>query len=220
MGLISPNLPVSGVDTDAVAEAKVSSALAEIVSVINGAIDSANLADGAVTSAKLAASLQAAFIPTGVVMPTAGTAADTGFLLCDGSAVSRTTYSTLFGKIGTRWGVGDGVTTFNLPNLNSTNRVLVGSDNSDPAATTPTGYAVGATGGEKTHVLTVPELPPHTHTSNTDPFALAAGAVGGAMVGDIAGQSSTGTFASNSTGDGVAHNNMPPYAAVLYMVKT
>lgn len=45
----------------------------------------------------------------------AGTSAPTGFLICDGSAISRTTYADLFAAIGTTWGVGDGSTTFNIP---------------------------------------------------------------------------------------------------------
>ncbi len=56
---------------------------------------------------------------TGVILPYAGTSAPTGFLLCDGSAVSRTTYSALFAITGTAYGVGNGSTTFNVPDLRS-----------------------------------------------------------------------------------------------------
>lgn len=56
-------------------------------------------------------------MPTGSILPFGGSAAPTGFLLCDGSAVSRTTYATLFAVIGTTYGSGDGTTTFNLPQL-------------------------------------------------------------------------------------------------------
>ena len=55
----------------------------------------------------------------GTIIAFAGSSAPTGYLACNGAAVSRTTYSTLFNVIGTRWGSGDGSTTFNLPNLNS-----------------------------------------------------------------------------------------------------
>ncbi len=54
---------------------------------------------------------------SGVIQMYAGAAAPTGWLLCDGSAVSRTTYATLFAVIGTTYGVGDGSTTFNLPDM-------------------------------------------------------------------------------------------------------
>ena len=63
--------------------------------------------------------------PAGSVMIWAGTTVPTGYLLCDGSAVSRTTYSDLFSAIGTTYGVGDGSSTFNLPNFQD--RVIQGS---------------------------------------------------------------------------------------------
>ncbi len=56
-------------------------------------------------------------IPTGAVMPFAGDNVPDGFLLCNGQAVSRKTYQGLFGIIGVKYGVGDGSTTFNVPNL-------------------------------------------------------------------------------------------------------
>src|SRR5947209_3792877 len=56
-------------------------------------------------------------VPTGSLLPFAGTAAPTGYLLCDGSAVSRTTEAALFAVIGTAYGKGDGSTTFNLPDM-------------------------------------------------------------------------------------------------------
>jgi len=55
--------------------------------------------------------------PVGTVIWYAGSSAPTGYLLCDGSAVSRTTYATLFGIVGVKFGAGDSATTFNLPNL-------------------------------------------------------------------------------------------------------
>ena len=67
----------------------------------------------AVTPAGLRAAL-----PAGVMMPFAGKTVPSGWLLCNGAAVSRTTYANLFAAIGTAWGTGDGSTTFNLPDLN------------------------------------------------------------------------------------------------------
>jgi hypothetical protein len=64
-------------------------------------------------------------MPAGVILPYGGTSAPTGWLLCDGSAVSRTSYATLFAVIGTSFGIGDGSTTFNLPNF--TNRFPYGA---------------------------------------------------------------------------------------------
>lgn len=56
-------------------------------------------------------------MPTGTILPFGGSTAPSGFLLCNGGAVSRTTYASLFAVIGTTYGAGDGSTTFNLPNL-------------------------------------------------------------------------------------------------------
>lgn len=86
----------------------------------------------------------------------------TGYLVCDGSAVDRSQYSELFAVIGTTYGPGDGLNTFNLPNLSG--KVAVG-----PAS----GLVLGSTGGEATHVLQSSEIvahthdvPSHTHTSS------------------------------------------------------
>jgi microcystin-dependent protein len=65
--------------------------------------------------------------PSGIVSPFAGAAAPTGWLMCYGQAVSRTTYAALFAAIGTTYGAGDGATTFNLPDLRG--RVIAGLDN-------------------------------------------------------------------------------------------
>lgn len=79
-----------------------------------------------------------------------------GWLPCDGRAVSRATYKALFTAIGTTWGNGDGSTTFNLP---PPDRMFIGAGGL---------YAVGATGGAATEVLTVGNLPAHNH-GVTDP---------------------------------------------------
>jgi len=90
-------------------------------------------------------------IPTGAIIGFAGTSAPDGWLICDGRAVSRTTYSALFSVIGTRWGAGDLTTTFNLPD--SRERVEVGWN---PANAT---YDVGNTGGSDT----TDQVPAHQH---------------------------------------------------------
>ena len=100
------------------------------------------------------------YLPPGIVVSYAGTSAPTGWLLCDGAAVSRVTYLTLFTIIGTTYGVGDGATTFNVPNLKG--RVPVGHD----AAQTEFD-ALGKTSGAKTHTLSSSEMPVHTHTQDS-----------------------------------------------------
>lgn len=90
--------------------------------------------------------------PAGIVMPFAGSTAPEGYLLCNGSAVSRTDYATLFGVIGTTYGAGDGSTTFNLPDLSG--RVVIGVSGT---------HALASTGGSETVTLSASELPAHTH---------------------------------------------------------
>lgn len=91
-------------------------------------------------------------IAPGIVIPFAGTVRPEGYLLCDGSAVSRTTYALLYAVIGDTYGAGDGSTTFNLPDLRG--RVVIGV-----AGT----HALGSTGGSETVTLTEDQLPAHVH---------------------------------------------------------
>lgn len=107
-------------------------------------------------------------LPAGMVAPYAGGSAPTGWLLADGSAVSRSTYADLFAAIGTSYGAGDGSTTFNLPNLKG--KLPVGRDAAQSEFDT-----LGETGGEKTHVLTTAELPSHAHSINHDHGAVSTG---------------------------------------------
>lgn len=83
-------------------------------------------------------------IPTGLITPFGGASAPDGFLLCDGANVSRTTYADLFAVIGTNYGVGDGSSTFGLPNLKG--RVPVGLDTGQTEFNT-----LGKSGGNKIH---------------------------------------------------------------------
>lgn len=89
----------------------------------------------------------------GSVYMYAGSTPPNGFLMCDGSAVSRAVYSDLFAEIGTAYGSGDGATTFNIPDL--TGRVIVGVSTTN---------VLGDVGGEENHVLIADELPVHEHT--------------------------------------------------------
>ena len=98
--------------------------------------------------------------PTGVINMWATTTAPTEWLLCDGTNVSRSTYAALFAVISTTYGVGDGSTTFTLPNLKG--KVPVGRDSGDASFDT-----MGELGGAKTHTLTSAEMPSHTHTQDS-----------------------------------------------------
>ena len=143
-----------------------------------------------------------------------------GWLLCDGSEVSRTSYADLFKVIGVTYGAGNGSTTFNLPNLKG--KIPVGLDSSDNDF-----KSIGATGGEKTHTLTIEEMPSHGHElfSNSavreesgNGFWNMPSAYEGVNYGqrvDIY-KYNTGT---NNTGGGQAHNIMQPYIVQNYIIK-
>lgn len=116
--------------------------------------------------------------PAGSVIAYGGSAAPTGYLMCYGQAVSRTTYSTLFTAISTSFGAGDGSTTFNVPDLRG--RVVAGIDNMGGSAANRitsggsgiTGTTLGAAGGTETHTLTTAQLPSITPTGSFTGSAL------------------------------------------------
>lgn len=105
------------------------------------------------------------FMPPGVILPYGGSSVPTGWLLCYGQAVSRTTYAALFAAIGTSYGSGDGSTTFNVPDMRG--NVPAGRDNMGGVAAgrltattiTPNGSTPGGTGGAETVTLSQGNLP-------------------------------------------------------------
>ena len=106
--------------------------------------------------ARIVASVSGGSVPVGTLIDYGGVSAPTGFLVCNGSLVSRTTYATLFSAIGTVWGAGNGSTTFAIPNLQG--RFAIGSDSS---------RAVGDLGGTENVALTSGQIPAHTHSDGT-----------------------------------------------------
>lgn len=144
----------------------------------------------------------------GVMIHWGGGPAPAGYLLCDGSAVSRTTYAALFAQIGTTYGAGDGSSTFNLPDARD--RKLLGASGA---------RARGTTGGADTATLAAANLPAN--------ISLTAGVTASGGSGENGGLSVTqgptgGRFAHPVTTNGTATPVpvMDPYLAVNVLIKT
>lgn len=162
------------------------------------------------------------------------TSAPQGYLLEDGSAVSRTTYADLFNVIGTKFGAGNGSTTFNLPD--SRGRVTVARSNDAEFSTIGNQSGTGI-GGEKSHTLTESEMAVHDHDfagvtifwgSAGDVFfrldndtndriqAVAGTSPAGAVYTD---QNANGWTDTYNVGGGGAHNEIQPYIVALRVIK-
>lgn len=137
------------------------------------------------------------------------------WLLCSGQAVSRTTYSDLYALIGTVYGIGDGSTTFNVPDIRG--RIPLGKDNmggsSADRVTDTDADTLGGADGSETHTLTTAQLPAHTHSLDKDGDAFKSGGSSGIN------SSGAGSWNTGPTGSGSAHNNMPPYLTLNYIIK-
>jgi len=165
-------------------------------------------------------------VPTGTVSAFAGSSAPTGYLLCDGSAVNRTTYAALFGVISDTYGIGDGSTTFNLPDLRG--RVVAGMGESLLGATADTlGEDNGTIASTKTHTLTTAEMPSHQHkTDGTDsgdnhPVRRGSDAI---IDGTSTSASADDAYykagsVTGTAGSGQAHNNVQPTIILNYIIK-
>lgn len=139
-------------------------------------------------------------VPAGSVFMTARTTAPTGYLLCDGSAISRVTYATLFTAISTTFGVGDGATTFNIPDTRGRSPMGAGTGSGLTART------LAANVGAQTVTLAASDIAPHTH-GVTDPGhshsleVEIANYTGGLNHGvDASGSSTAGYITSATTG--------------------
>jgi microcystin-dependent protein len=180
--------------------------------------------------------------PVGIVHAYAGATAPESYLLCDGAAISRSTFPKLFAAIGTAYGVGDGSTTFNLPDLRG--RVPVGEDGAAGrvAANDARGQAAGlenhtlaaAEGSVPTHGHGVTDpghmhQPPNAFSSPTFMVGVGAGPDASATLGGTHGFKSAGDTNAKTTGVTVnnhagaaaasAHNNMQPYQVVNYIIR-
>jgi microcystin-dependent protein len=157
---------------------------------------------------------------TGEIRLFAGSTAPSGFLLCDGQAVSRSTFASLYAVVGDTYGAGDGSTNFNVPNFKG--RSAIGSGQGAGL----TDRALGSSGGEEAHQLSVSEIPAHNHLVN----CTAADAVSIDVGGNLLASPGTAIYKNttpsttmatsmiaNTGGDG-SHNTMMPYLTVNYII--
>jgi microcystin-dependent protein len=158
--------------------------------------------------------------PTGSLLMWTTASAPTGYLLCAGAAVSRTTYASLFAVIGTTFGIGDGSTTFNVPNY--TNRM-------------PYGTTIGSTGGSAdaivvSHTHTISD-PGHIHNRTwTTPNDFNRGSLDPGIVWlpddatygtqNIPVDSAITGISVNTTGSSGTNANLPPYLGINFIIKT
>lgn len=143
-------------------------------------------------------------LPIGSIIPFGGTEAPTGWLICDGSMLNRATYKELFAAIGTNFGT-DGPGNFYIPDLRG--KVAVGQNASETEFNT-----LGKTGGEKTHTLTIEEMPAHNHNINWQ-------YTGGSGTATAIFTYSGNTIGTTSTGGDQPHNNLQPYQVTNYIIK-
>jgi microcystin-dependent protein len=148
----------------------------------------------------------------GVILWTTGTA-PTNYQLCDGTAISRSTYATLFALVGTTWGVGDGLTTFNVPDLRGRTPIGAGTGSGLTART------LAGTVGNETHTLSTSEIPSHSHTKHVA-FGDAGTAFSDTNVwANVNGITSFATGYTGAEGGGGSHNNMQPSLVVNFAIR-
>ncbi|MBF0331013.1 MAG: tail fiber protein [Candidatus Omnitrophica bacterium] len=158
----------------------------------------------------------AAGIPSGMIVPWGSSVIPAGWLICDGRAVSRLDEALLFGVIGTTYGAGDGVTTFNLPDLRG--RTVVGLDDMGSGLantiTDTRARVLGGILGEEKHQLTVAEMPAHSH-------GYGQAYSGGRYDGHSSPlYNATQWVQSGAAGGDQPHNNLQPSMALYWIIKS
>jgi microcystin-dependent protein len=154
---------------------------------------------GAFTGTSITDTAGGGLTPPGAIIPYGGATAPTGYLLCDDSAVSRTTYATLFAILSTTFGTGDGSTTFNVPDLRDRLPLGKGTNNSTLG---------GETTGASASAVVATAAATQSVTSTTGTFATSAK------------DSSTATAVTGVTTSSHTHNVTIPCQVTNYIIKT
>ena len=168
-------------------------------------------------------------IPTATIVPWSSASVPSGFLECNGAAVSRTTYADLFAIISTTYGAGDGSSTFNVPDLQD--NVAVGKSNNKSLASTGGANTVtssGNIGGSTANAsLSTAQLASHNHSQGAAPnvFGNPAGPASVAVVNNNSNTGSTGSGQGHSHNmsanfSGNATSVLQPYLTIIYVIKT
>ena len=177
-------------------------------------------------------------IPTATIVPWSAASVPTGFLECNGAAVSRTTYSALFAIIGTTYGAGDGSSTFNVPDLQDNVEVgksptkslaSTGGANTVNIGFTPSGNISGSTANA---TLSTSQLASHSHTVGRNLSNNPASSNQG-----VSGRSNTSNINTGNQGSGSGHQHnmsanfvgnagsgngsvLQPFLTIIYIIKT
>lgn len=186
-----------------------------IVNEINGALDSANIENASILVEDLNAEVTAKFVPTGTVYFWVGStnSIPSGYLYCNGQAVSRTTYAALFAVIGESFGEGNNSTTFNVPDMRGhfVRGMNDGSGN-DPDAADRTAQTTGGNTGDNIGSVQTSTFTAHTHIQDSHTHSFSASEIiasthrGGSSssirMDNITSQTTGGTVATNQNSGG------------------
>jgi microcystin-dependent protein len=227
--LIDASITAAKLATDSVTTAKIEALAVTAAKLAADSVTTAKILDANVTTAKLAAATAAFLMPTGVILPYTASSAPTGYLTCDGSQVNRVTYADLYAIIGTKYGNGDGSTTFHLPDLRG--RFLRGYDNgagNDPNAGTRSVSNTGGNSGDNIGSYQADAMQGHYHDFYYDYGSNSPSA------GTYQFVSPTGSNTTNGANDSVrgaltdgtngtprtASESRPKNVTVQYIIKT
>jgi|TARA_R100000541_G_scaffold59246_1_gene72479 microcystin-dependent protein len=171
-------------------------------------------------------------IPTATIVPWSTSSVPTGFLECNGSAVSRSTYAALFTAVGTTYGAGDGSSTFNVPNLQdnvamgkSGTKALASTGGANTVSITATGNVGGSTANA---TLSTAQLASHSHpggvtqagntSPNPNPVVAKVNVTNTGNTGS--GQGHSHNMSATFSGTAVNGAILQPYLTIIYVIKT